>query len=144
MKYLFAIILGFYVSSSFALRPSTVVFFSAQANTAGQKNSAVIDASQVMSGSLQASFSDVAAAGTLVLQCSNDSPEGLTHSSNGMPIPTNWSTCANGSTTGSVAVSGGALSFLSLQWLNSRWLRVIWTRSAGAGTLTVTGQLQAM
>lgn len=128
----------------YALRPSNVQFFIAQANTAGAKNSVVVDAQQIVSGSIQASFTDGTAAGTLVLQCSNDAPSAVIGSGSGTPVPVNWSTCANGSNTGSATVSSGALTFISLQWLNSRWIRLQWTRSGGSGTFTATGQFQAM
>lgn len=145
MKYLVilsTLFFQFACTPAFALRPSNVILFNAQANTTGAKNSLVIDAQNIVSGSLQASFSDGAAAGTLVLQCSNDNPS-LIFAGSATPVPVNWSTCTNGTINASATVASGALTFMSLQWLNSRWLRVQWTRSGGAGTLTVTGQFQA-
>lgn len=132
MKYLFLILATVYVSSAFALKPSNVVFFNAQANSAGEKLSSIVDAQFISSGSIQAVFSDAAAAGDIILECSNDTLKTASH----------WSICANGSNSGKVTVADGALTLISLQWINSRWLRVSWTRSAGAGTLTVNGQFQ--
>lgn len=131
MKYLLLLATCFYVGSAFALKPSNVILFNAQANTTGEKDSLTMDAQFISSGSIQGAFSDIAAAGDLILQCSNDTVK-----------PTHWSTCVNGSNTGKVTVSAGALTLISLEWINSRWLRVSWTRSAGAGTLSVTGQFQ--
>lgn len=133
MKYLnigLFLALQFACTPSYALRPSNIVFFNA--STSATKSSAVIDAAFIMNGSIQASFSDGTAAGTLVLQCSND-----------VVSPTNWSTCANASNTATATVASGALTLISMQWLNSRWIRVSWTKSGGAGTFTVNGQFQA-
>lgn len=141
MKYLFLILCCLYLSDAFALRPSNVVLMNAVSNS-GTKLSAVIDAQNIVSGSIQASFTDGSAAGTLVLQCSNDAPSSV-YTGSAVPVPTNWSTCANASNTATASVSSGALTLISMQWLNSRWLRVSWTRSGAAGTLTVTGQFQA-
>lgn len=144
MKYLFLILVFVYAAASFALRPNNVILFSAQANTAGAKNSIVLDAQQIVSGSIQASFTDVAAAGTLLIQCSDDNPAGLLVTSAGQPIPVNWNTLTNATANASAVVAAGATTLISMQWVNCRWLRAQWTRSAGAGTLTVTGQFQAM
>lgn len=128
MKYL-VLLAALFSGQVFGLKPNNVTVFNASSNAT--KVSSVIDAQFISSGSLQASFSDAAAAGTLVLQCSND-----------VVKPTHWSTCLNGSSTGSVAVTAGALTYLSLQWLNARWLRVSWTSTGGAGTFNVYGMFQ--
>ena len=103
-------------------------------NTGTQVSSA-IDASQIFSGSIQAEFTDSSAAGTLVLQASNDPIEELPKGE----APQNWSDIADASAT----VSSGALTLISVPVLNYRWLRCKWTRSGGGGTFDVNGFFQA-
>lgn len=113
------------------MSPLHKAFINAAANT-GTVVSEVIDAQFLTSGSIQAAFSDAAAAGTLLLQCSNDPNP-----------PANWDTVKNGSLSASATVASGALTTISMQWLNFRWLRISWTRSGGAGTFSVNGQFQS-
>jgi hypothetical protein len=141
MKYLLVLFSLFACDPVFALRPANIVMLNAVTNS-GTQYSTAIDAQQIVSGSIQASFSSSGAGGTLVLQCSNDNPVGL-YVGSSVPVPTHWSTCANGSNMATATVTSGALTLISMQWLNSRWLRVGWTESAGTGTVTVTGQFQA-
>lgn len=124
------------------MRPSNPILMNAVANTAGAKHSIVIPARNIVTGSIQAIFSDNTSAGTLVLECSNDPPDGLAVDSQGQPIPVNWDTVKNGATSMSASVASGALTTISAQWLNFAWLRVTWTRSGGAGTLNVNGFFQ--
>ena len=116
------------------IRPNNPVMMSAVANT-GTKVSTAIDARQIYSGSIQATFTDGAAAGTLILQGSNDPIEELPAGE----APQNWSTVPNASAT----VSSGATTLITCQWLNYRWLRASWAQSGGAGTLNVNGFFQA-
>ncbi len=125
------------------MRPNNPILLSAVSNS-GTKNSVAIDASYIISGSIQANFSDSAAAGTLTLQGSNDPSAGLSTDANGNLIPVHWDTVKNGSISATATVSAGALTTISMQWLNYRWLRVEWTQSSGAGTITVNGFFQAM
>lgn len=111
------------------------------ANT-GTKHSQVIPAENITSGSIQASFSDASAAGTITLEGSNDPPSQCTTDSNGNLVPVNWSLVKNGSINASATVASGALTTISLQWLNSKWLRATWVESGGAGTFTVNGLFQ--
>jgi hypothetical protein len=130
MRFLFLIATTFYVSTAFAIRANNPVLMSAVANS-GTKVSSAIDASQIVSGSIQASFTDGAAAGTIAIQCSNDPlPSG----------PSNWNTPTNGS----AAVTSGALTLITLPTIACRWLRASWTSTGGAGTLTVNGFFTAM
>lgn len=95
--------------------------FSAQANATA--NSAPILCRFLASASCQITFTDVAAAGTLKLQVSND------------PVnPTNWNDLANSSVT----VAAGATSVTPplTPYLAYQYIRAVWTRTAGAGTMT--------
>lgn len=121
------------------MRPTGGILLS-QTNT-GTIHSAVIDSNFLVSGSIQAAFTDGTAAGTLKLEGSNDAPSAIT--SGGTPVPVNWNTVANGTINATATIASGATTTISMQWLNSRWLRVTWTQSGGAGTITVSGQFQA-
>ena len=114
---------------------------SAVANT-GTKHSQTLDAGFIVTGSITAVFTDNTAAGTLLIEASNDQPDNLAKDSSGNPIPVNWFTVKNGAASMSAVVASGATTNISAQWLNFRWLRATWTQSGGAGTLTVTGQFQ--
>lgn len=104
--------------------------FNAATNVTG--NSAAVDSSAMTSISVQASFTDAAAAGTLKLQCSNDhNPYGNLP---GDFTPTNW----NDVPSGSVVVAAGATSLIPSTDVCYQWIRLVWTRTAGAGTFTAT------
>lgn len=122
--------------------PNNPILLNAVANT-GTKVSSAIDSAFIVSGSIQAVFSDAAAAGSLTLQGSND-PLPLPVDSGGHPIPVHWDTVKNGTISATATVSSGALTTIGMQWLNYRWLRVSWTQSGGAGTITVNGMFQGM
>lgn len=96
-----------------------------------------------MSGSIQALFSDAAAAGDLTLQCSNDPNPPVDATGHPVPAVASWDTVKNGSISATAAVASGALTTIGLQWLNYKWLRVKWVRSGGAGTFSVNGFFQA-
>jgi hypothetical protein len=97
------------------------VAINAQSNS-GTVNSAAYQAYETVFASIQATFTDGAAAGALNLQASNDN--GVT--------PTNWNT------VGTVAVAAGATTMLAKVETCYRWLRVQFVSSGGAGTLTAT------
>lgn len=104
--------------------------FDAAANASA--NSSPIDASAMVGFSVQASFTDAAAAGTLKVQFSNDH-----YGSGNLPFdftPTNWSDI----TGASVVVAAGAVSAILFTNVSYQWLRLVWTRTAGAGTFTAT------
>ena len=102
----------------------------AAASNTGTVTSAAIDASNLFAASAQAKFTDGTAAGTLVLQGSNDLPT--------PGGPTNWSDIPNTSQS----VSSGALTLVPRTEICYRYIRVSWTSSGGAGTLTATLQAQ--
>lgn len=101
-------------------------------NAASNQVSVLIDSKELVSGSIQASFSANTIGGTLTFQGSNDPINTVT--SAGITAPVNWSTIGSAST-----VSSGALTMQTVVQLNYRWLQVIWTASAGTGTITVNG-----
>lgn len=105
------------------------VVFNAQA--IASVNSAAIDCSQMVTVSLQASFTDAAAAGTIKLQASND------HTNAGnLPTftPTNWSDIPTATATS----AAGATVLIAATNVCYQFIRVVWTRTAGAGTFTAT------
>lgn len=93
-----------------------------------------INASQMYSASFIAVFSDVAAAGTLKVQASNDW-------SNSGNLPSDFAPAANSwidIPSASVVVAAGATSLVPMPLsISYRWLRLVWTRTAGAGTFSV-------
>lgn len=123
------------------MKPNNAILMSGVSNS-GTKHSLVLDAQFILSGSVQAIFSDGAAAGTLTIEGSNDPYNGLAVDSKGIPIPVNWSLVKNGTISATATVASGALTTISMQWFNSRWLRVTWVSSGGAGTLTVNAFMQ--
>lgn len=92
---------------------------------AGTVNSVAVPTQFETSGSFQISFTDSGAAGTFVVQASND--PGLT--------PVNWNTIPNTSTS----ITAGATTLVTVAILNYRWIRAQFIHSAGAGTFTVNG-----
>lgn len=94
-----------------------------------EQNSAVIDASFLFSGSIQAKFSANDAAGTLSLQFSDEPSNSLS----GGIAPTNW----NDVPSGTAMVASGALTSIFVPVLSYRWLKINWAPSGGsAGTVT--------
>jgi hypothetical protein len=90
---------------------------------AGSPVSIAIGSNNSFNATVQATFTDAAAAGTLKLQASND------------PInPTNWSDI----TGASVVVVAGALVITPsvINHLCYQFIRAVFTRTAGAGTIT--------
>lgn len=101
------------------------------ATNSGTKYSPILDASHLYNGSFQIYFSDGSAAGTVVLQGSNDPQSKLP----GNEDPQNWNDIANTSTS----VTSGSSKLVSVAQLNYRWIRLKWTQSGGAGTVTANG-----
>jgi len=103
------------------MESSNIHVFSTVANV-GTVVSAAIPAKFTINATVQAKFTDAAAAGTLKLQASND------------PVnPTNWSDIVGSS----IAVAAGATSLTpSLpNALSYQFIRAAFVRSAGAGTI---------
>jgi len=111
------------------------ILLNAVANT-GTKMSQAIPTQFMWSGSFQATFTDGSAAGTLVIQASNDPIELLPSGE----TPVSWTNIANAQAT---VTSGGSV-LITIANLNYRWIRCSWTQSAGAQTLTVTAFLQGV
>lgn len=123
------------------MKPNNPIMINAATNSSassGIRNSAAIDARLIFQGSIQGVFSDAAAAGTLILQGSNDPFEELP----GGESPLNWVAIANATAT---VASGAACNVAYIPYSSGsfRWIRAQWTRSGGAGTLTVNGFFQA-
>lgn len=101
-------------------------------SSAASQSSAAVDASQMITASVQAVFTDPASTGTVKLQCSND------HISYGnLPgsfTVTNWSDIP----AASIAVGAGGVVLVPLTNICFQWVRVVFTRTAGAGTITAT------
>lgn len=90
-----------------------------------------VDSNQLISASFQAYFGDSTAAGTFVIQASNDEygvgylPANFT--------PTNWTNIPNATAT----IVAGASAIISIDTLHYRWVRAIFTGSAGTTTINV-------
>lgn len=116
------------------MRPNNPILLNAVTNAGTVVSAPAMDISFMTTGSVQVTFTDVAAAGTFLLQASNDPVELLP----GGEQPLHWSTIPNTSTS----VTAGASQLITVQTLNYKWFRVHWVSSAGAGTLTATGFFQ--
>ncbi len=102
------------------MTPSTFVALNAVTNT-GTPVSAAYPADFVQFATVQAVFSDSAAAGSLQLQQSND-----------LTAPTDWSPVA----ASAFAVTAGGTQVTPVAQLCAKWYRVAFARTAGAGTIT--------
>jgi hypothetical protein len=92
------------------------------ASNSGTVNSAAVDTSYLEEMSAVVTFSDVAAAGTLKLQASNEQKSPVVW----VDIP-----------AATVTVAAGATSLLPRSLLCFMWVRAVWTSTGGAGTFTV-------
>lgn len=101
------------------MRTNVDIVFSAQ--TQATANSAAFDTSSVVAISLQMTFTDGAAAGTVKLQASNDNTN-----------PTVWSDVASQTAT----VAAGATVLIPKFDISYQWMRAVWTSTGGAGTMT--------
>jgi len=100
-------------------------------NDAVSQASAQIDTGQMFRMSAHAFFSDSTAAGTLVLQASDD-PTQFGNLPSLVKI-TDWITIPNTSQT----VTAGSSVLIPSTEICYRWVRVLWTPSAGSGTISV-------
>jgi hypothetical protein len=107
------------------------VVINAVANNTTPAASAPILANQIFNITAIATFSDGAAAGSLVLQGSNDPAKGLDPS---LFAPTTWVTIPGASAT---VASGATTVLVPTNPVCYNWIRVSWTRTGAAGTLTV-------
>lgn len=107
------------------------------ASDATSQTGTKIDSVELFKASFQASFADTSAAGTLVVQVSNDIP-GAGYLPNTF-TPTHWTTL----TTTSVTVTAGASVVIPAIDLSYRWLRILYTSTA-AGTSTMTVNMFAL
>lgn len=94
-------------------------------------NFPAIDTNQVLALSVQASFSENTAAGTVKLQASND----FSTAGNlaGTFVPTNWVDIAGATVT----VVAGATVLIPKTEVSYNYVRVVFTQTGGAGTMTV-------
>lgn len=104
------------------MTPANPKILDAVANS-GTVVSAAVDARFLWSATVQAAFTDGAAAGTLKLQSSND-PAAQTHWND---IPSATASVASGATTTTPILSTP---------LCYQWIRVAFASSGGAGTIT--------
>jgi hypothetical protein len=96
------------------------------------QNSDKIDANQLVSISLLASFTDTDADGSVKFQFSNDPC--LAGNLPATFTPTNWVDVANASAT----VTAGAAVGIVVPQICYRWLRVVWTPTTpGTGDIVV-------
>lgn len=95
------------------------------------RNGSAIRADQLYAASFVAIFSDVAAAGTVKLQASNDKPQ----SGSLAPFtPTNWKDISGASAT----VVAGVAPIIPKTDLCYQWIRVVFTQTnPGIGTINV-------
>jgi hypothetical protein len=103
------------------MESSNIPVFQAKANT-GTVASSAIPAKFIINATVQAVFTDAAAAGTLKLQASND------------PVnPVHWSDIVGGS----IAVAAGSTSMTpSLpNALSYQWIRAVFVSTGGAGLI---------
>lgn len=112
------------------MRPSNPVLMNAVSNT-GTKVSVAIDSRFMTTATLQATFTDATAGGTLTLQGSNDPFEELP----GGEAPQNWVLIPNATWT----IASGADTLTQPITICYRWVRASWVSSAGAGTFNVNG-----
>lgn len=97
----------------------------------GSITGAKIDSNQLMAASFQVVTGDVAVAGTVKIQASNDicndqyQPDQFT--------PTNWSDIPSATST----VAAGVGPLITINQLSYRWMRVVFTRTGGTTTINV-------
>ncbi len=116
------------------MRNSSKIILSA-ANVSA--NSSVLDVNGVYGITVIGIFSDAASTGTIQLQGSNDVSDAGTQ----MPfVPTNWANIPSGS----VAVTAGGVVAVEKPNLCYQWVRAVWTRTAGAGTIQLIGNIQGV
>lgn len=120
------------------MRQNTFKLISAGTNNGSDDvESDVIDARNIYAISIVANFTDVAAAGTLKIQGSNDvDKKGINVSENF--TPTNWADVPNATAT----ISAGEDDTILVNPICYRFLRVVWDPSAGTGTFDINVNTQ--
>ena len=106
------------------MTPATFVALNGVANTGALVASAQLNGDFVQFATVQATFSDAAATGSLRLEQSNDPAN--------PPASTSWTPIA----ASAVAVTAGGTQMTPPVQLCSKWYRVGFARTAGAGTIT--------
>lgn len=102
------------------------------------QNGAQIDSNQLISASFQAVLGDTSAAGTFLIQGSNDVAP-LQYSSSTTFIVTNWTNIP--SATASITAGGSAM--ITIASMCYRWVRAVYTSSSG-GSSTITVNMNAL
>jgi len=102
-------------------------------------NGAAVDSNQLVSASFQAVFGDASAAGTVLIQASNDEYNARYNFPSGTFTPTNWTAVPNATAT----VTGGASALITIAQMCYRWIRVVYT-SASGGSTTITVNMNAL
>lgn len=102
------------------------------------QNGSQVDSNQLIAASFQAVFGDTSAAGTFVIQGSNDVAP-LQYTSPTTFIVTNWTNIPNATAT----ITGGASAMITIPTMCYRWVRAVYT-SASGGTTTVTVNMMAL
>lgn len=98
-------------------------------SSASSSTSNAVDANQLVSASVQSSFSDTSAAGSVKLQASNDPAVG----NRGNFVPTNWTDIPNTSST----ITSGGSALVTIANMAYGYIRAVWTNTVlGAQTIT--------
>lgn len=105
----------------------------------GNVTGTAIPASHLIQGSFQVITGDVAVAGTVRVQMSNDQ-DGSGDYDAGSFTPTNWSDIPSATST----VTAGVGSPILLTTMAYRWIRVLFTRTGGTTTITVNALLMSI
>lgn len=105
-------------------------------SNAGSVTGITIDSNQMISASFQLSFGDSVAAGSFIVQASNDIFD--TRYLDSIFTPVNWSNVGTATT-----VAAGATGLILLAQTSYRWLRVLYT-STIPGTSTVIVNINSL
>lgn len=105
-------------------------------SNAGNVTGSTIDANQMLCASFQLVFGDATAAGSFIVQASNDLYD--TRYLDGNFTPTNWSNIGT-----ATAVLAGANGLIFLSQMSYRWIRVVYT-STTPGTSTVIVNIDSL
>lgn len=100
----------------------------------GNVTGPAIDVNQIISSSMQVVTGDVAVAGTVKIQFSNDNPNGDYRAHF---VPTNWSDIPSATST----VAAGIGPAILLNVMAYGYIRAVFTRSAGTTTIQVNSTL---
>lgn len=105
----------------------------------GSVNGSQVDANQIISASFQIVFGDASAAGTFLLQGSNDIAPARNMTAIDGFVVTNWTAIPSQTTS----ITGGASALLTIANSTYRWLRAVYT-SASGGSTTVVVNMNAL